>query len=585
MAEDRHSNDYTTPEIDASQDVELLFVQQSEEDGTSWGVVMKLNSCDDNDYAVGNHSRWMHWALGTTHDFIYHGDQRGQFHSNLLVPPKESPSTDGLQRVDITMPDVPVVLGDGGEDPANPYICTFFDLTKLLPESLTDDEKVHAVRMSPLLNQDSEEFVHHVLLYVCDIEDKSPFEHLGVIPECQSMPEGCEAVKYAWAVGGQDVVLPVDVGIPFAPNSFLALQVHYYNPNLVSGIVDSSGLSIHFTPELRPIDAGFMEFNGGTDPSQRDPLEPGRTSIAINPLVIPSDCTSAWTEPISIVGAFHHMHLVGSEMKLGVERGGEYLGNIRTEHQYDFNHQSFEEAEVRVLNPGDKLSMQCTYDTSTRTNETVFGDLSQQEMCYGLLLYYPNQPGNDAFGYFKLDEEEVAGCTSPGTGLLSQGSLCAQVYLSSISSFFKFAALDGDYGAVEYCNGEAGSAEFQQYANEICPTCHQSKTCTADDVHAFGQDVICPFRCDELGLPVYPDTATKSSSAPSNGIYCGSTFEGYVPASDFAPEPKCQVVGDLSKAVEYAAGSATSGSYGNCQIVKAGFWVAVACFVASAAIL
>ena len=44
VAEDRHSNDYVTPNLDESQDVELLFAEQSEDEGTSWGVVMKISN-------------------------------------------------------------------------------------------------------------------------------------------------------------------------------------------------------------------------------------------------------------------------------------------------------------------------------------------------------------------------------------------------------------------------------------------------------------------------------------------------------------------------------------------------------------
>lgn len=125
VAEDRFSLDYTTPVLDEQQDVRLLFALQDEEDEqTAWGIVIPKNSCDLNDYDIQDKKMNMHWALGSEHTFGYHGrSSRGQFHANLLQPPKALPSTDGLTFLDMTMPDVPVELGEGGQDPTNPYIC------------------------------------------------------------------------------------------------------------------------------------------------------------------------------------------------------------------------------------------------------------------------------------------------------------------------------------------------------------------------------------------------------------------------------------------------------------------------------
>ena len=115
----------TTPVLDAEQDVRLLFALQDEENGqTAWGILVPRNSCDLNAYAIQDKRMYMHWAYGSDHTFGYHGrSNRGQFHANLLQAPKVLPPTEGLSFLDMTMPNVPVEMGEGGQDPTNPHIC------------------------------------------------------------------------------------------------------------------------------------------------------------------------------------------------------------------------------------------------------------------------------------------------------------------------------------------------------------------------------------------------------------------------------------------------------------------------------
>ena len=88
-------------------------------------------------------------------------------------------------------------------------------------------------------------------------------------------------------------------------------------------------------------------------------------------------------------------------MSIEVEREGRNLGPLRHERRYDFNHQSIEPADLETLLPGDALYMNCHYDTSKTSDEVEFGDLTQQEMCYAIILYYPLQKGDedDGFGF------------------------------------------------------------------------------------------------------------------------------------------------------------------------------------------
>ena len=56
--------------------------------------------------------------------------------------------------------------------------------------------------------------------------------------------------------------MPEHVGMPIGEDhggaTFFILETHYDNPNLDKGVVDSSGLRILLTPNLREYDAGIM---------------------------------------------------------------------------------------------------------------------------------------------------------------------------------------------------------------------------------------------------------------------------------------------------------------------------------------
>lgn len=145
-----------------SEEVLLFFA--SESDGhTSWGVLLPTKSCQAGErYAVEDVGMYMHWALGDSHDFGYH-TSRGQFHTNLVAgPPAPPPDMSAYDAVLLTMPEVPVVLGEGGSDAKNPYICGIFDMDQVLPNMRIASEKHHAASFAPILDSASKEFLNLV---------------------------------------------------------------------------------------------------------------------------------------------------------------------------------------------------------------------------------------------------------------------------------------------------------------------------------------------------------------------------------------------------------------------------------------
>ena len=55
------------------------------------------------------------------------------------------------------------------------------------------------------------------------------------------------------------------------------------------------------------------------------------------------------------------------------------LGYMNRIEYYDFGFQSLVPVE-RVIKPGDRLQTHCVWDTTTRTNDTYFGQPSNWEM-------------------------------------------------------------------------------------------------------------------------------------------------------------------------------------------------------------
>ena len=67
---------------------------------------------------------------------------------------------------------------------------------------------------------------------------------------------------YAWAPGDQGLALPNDVGFPLFDtenNQAIDIEIHYNNPALTSGMIDSSGLRFYYVNDERTYRAGVYQ--------------------------------------------------------------------------------------------------------------------------------------------------------------------------------------------------------------------------------------------------------------------------------------------------------------------------------------
>ncbi|XP_012993949.4 DBH-like monooxygenase protein 1 homolog isoform X2 [Esox lucius] len=173
---------------------------------------------------------------------------------------------------------------------------------------------------------------------------------------------------------------------------YVLMEVHYDNPDLQQGVVDSSGLRLFYTPELRQYDAGVIET--GVWVSLYHMLPPGMPEF-----VSEGHCTHECLQEslgqempsgVRVFAILMHAHLAGRAIRTRHFRDQEELQPLSHDEEFDFNFQEFQLLkDERLLLPGDNLITECKYTTKGRQNMTWGGLSTRDEMCLSYLLYYP----------------------------------------------------------------------------------------------------------------------------------------------------------------------------------------------------
>ncbi|KXZ46096.1 hypothetical protein GPECTOR_47g373 [Gonium pectorale] len=250
---------------------------------------------------------------------------------------------------------------------------------KCMYVTLPHDRKYHLVSyraavLTPL--------IHHMVLWACEKrpEAYSP----GRVYDCLELSggEGCHSFFIGWVPGLTGIDYPPAAGVPIGEpySTFFSLQVHYNNPEHVSGVVDASGFEIIYTPRLRPYDAGIL-----TVGQKAIAIPPGRPKYSLAPSL---------KTPLRLLGSGLHMHLLGKSIVTRHIRNGTELPPVGSKRFYDAAYQSLDPVPLdsSILAPGDVLITTCTYDSTTRDNATRYGEATQDEMCYNFMLVYPWSP-------------------------------------------------------------------------------------------------------------------------------------------------------------------------------------------------
>ena len=205
-------------------------------------------------------------------------------------------------------------------DVTDSYVCEAMEL----PD---DGCAYHVTEFNPL---ETTPYVHHMILF-------------GVIQElrpkctvaCFDMP-GQVTILYAWAVGGDKMRLPPNVGLRVGKGTsheLSTLQMHYNNPLGVAGAVDSSGVELTLTSELREHDMSMVMSGVPTNDLVRIP--PGQTRFIIEASVELRLAAPAKTFAVGL-----HAHEAGIRIEAWLVREGVVVASLGVENPYNFQNQT-----------------------------------------------------------------------------------------------------------------------------------------------------------------------------------------------------------------------------------------------------
>jgi mono/diheme cytochrome c family protein len=230
---------------------------------------------------------------------------------------------------------------------------------------------LHAIEIEPTLDQSA--VVHHILLFR-DGGRNYPEQRTGLFCAADTVLQSDWELLHGWAPGGETMVLPPEAGVRLEDGDHLVVQIHYNNFGAQT-VVDSSGMMLKATASLRANDAAVLGVG-----TQNFTLPPGQPSVS-------ESGTCELTRPMHIFSYSPHMHLLGRGAKLELIRNGQttVLGDVQN---FAFESQISYPADVELA-PGDSVKTTCTWDTTSRTTETSFGEGTEDEMCYIFVAHYP----------------------------------------------------------------------------------------------------------------------------------------------------------------------------------------------------
>lgn len=193
---------------------------------------------------------------------------------------------------------------------------------------------------------------------------------------------------HAWAPGGVPMVPPEGAGIPLPAGSKIVIQVHYHGAG--EPRVDETAIALSWTddePELVSITTLLGNANSAGDGLDPGPSDDGSPRFFVpagasdHTEVMRTTLPASWPEiPVWAVGT--HMHLVGTGMRIEVERTEGGKDCLIETPRWDFNWQRWYVYDAPIsslptVRGGDTVVLSCDYDNST-ANPQVAAALDEQ---------------------------------------------------------------------------------------------------------------------------------------------------------------------------------------------------------------
>ncbi|XP_052812977.1 MOXD1 homolog 1-like [Mya arenaria] len=255
--------------------------------------------------------------------------------------------------------------------------------------ALPADKDYHLVAATPHINNINH--IHHMTLFGCPNNAKFEPRHTDAPYECTMDDRaGCSDPLLVWTIG--------DLGVCFSNEQaawrlgktgykYVMIETHYHNGMLMSGEVDVSGLTLHYTETLRQNDLGV--FLVGQTLLY---IPPSKNSYEVSG-VCKGNCIGEdlLQEEITIIGGQNHMHYRGKSGKIYIGRKNGMTSTVAETVDYHYDDPIIHMSDTpTILGSGESLGANCTYDTTGDYKTLLFGeDVNVNEMCFGYIFYYP----------------------------------------------------------------------------------------------------------------------------------------------------------------------------------------------------
>ncbi|XP_040217656.1 putative DBH-like monooxygenase protein 2 [Rana temporaria] len=379
---DAHFKDEWPPVMDKSQDYELLELSRNETH-----VVLRVwrqwFTCDSHDLEIENDTIRVIVVFGEDHEFTLLEKNtyiKSFFFLEIL---KELTDTENLIPYEFRVNDFLIPADD------TTYACTFIPMPNV-------STKHHIVRYELIVDPDSVGIVHHILIYGCgnNLEFSS---EIGACYGSDTRYSKCMNSLFGWAVGGEVFDFSPDMGVPIGTEEdpkYIRLEIHYSNFHNKEGLLDSSGIRIYYTPQLREHDGGILMTGIFTFPIHFIP--PGadhfRNYGLCNTELIPQMLGHP-VEDFHVNTFLLHGHLTVQSIRIMHYRNGTLIGSLGEDKRYDFNFQQVRDLPgVITVQMGDQIVVECSSSTPDREGVTFGGPSTTNEMCVVFLFYYPVVP-------------------------------------------------------------------------------------------------------------------------------------------------------------------------------------------------
>ncbi|XP_067661008.1 uncharacterized protein [Haliotis asinina] len=285
------------------------------------------------------------------------------------------------------------------------YMCFTFEL-----DMLEEDAEYHLIGSKPFI--DNSNVMHHIVITGCDATS-TPLNRPEV---CNMAAAGCQKTLQVWTLGMPGECVYPEAGFrigKLAGITRISMQFHWTNPRRRTDYIDSSGLTLFVTKQLRRYNAAYF-LTGETHLV----IPPGMSRVVKKSTCSPECTRMIMSQPVYLMTGWNHMHYLGYQQNVELFRNGEKLRDLTPDEIYSYDNPKVYTYNPPIeLKPGDTLDTTCVFRSTSRTTTAQYGEGTFDEMCFGIFTFYPaeamEQPSCVTWDELELcdfDGTSIKGC-------------------------------------------------------------------------------------------------------------------------------------------------------------------------------